>query len=123
MSNIRDYRDLIAWQRAMDLAVLVDTVVDRLPKRSWKLAAQMRDAARSVHANIAEGNGRLTIPDYLRHLGISNASLSELESDLFFMSRRHAHEDVTRSLELVLDTRRPLCGLISALRKRKKDEF
>lgn len=106
----------------MELALLVDTIVDRLPQRSWKLAAQMRDAARSVHANIAEGNGRLTLPDYLRHLGISNASLSELESDLFFMSKRHPHSDVTRSLELVIDTRKPLCGLITALRKKKKDE-
>jgi four helix bundle protein len=119
---IRDYRDLIAWQRAMDLAVVVDVVVDRLPRRSWKLAAQMRDAARSVHSNIAEGNGRLTIPDYLRHLSMSNASLSELESDLFFMNRRHPHPDVSRSLELVLETRRPLAGLITALRKKKKDE-
>lgn len=118
----RDYRDLIAWQRALDLAVLIDVVVDRLPQRSWKLAAQMRDAARSVHSNIAEGNGRLTIPDYLRHLGMSNASLSELESDLFFMDRRHPHEDVTRSLALVVDTRKPLCGLITALRKKRKDE-
>ena len=106
----------------MELAVLVDVVADRLPQRSWKLAAQMRDAARSVYANIAEGNGRLTIPDYLRHLGISNASLSELESDLFFMSKRHPHGDVTRSLEMVIDTRRPLCGLITALRKKRKDE-
>lgn len=106
----------------MDLAVLVDAVADHLPRHSWKLAAQMRDAARSVHANIAEGNGRLSIPDYLRHLGISNASLSEVESDLHFMSRRHPHEDVGRALALVLDTRRPLCGLISALRKKKKGE-
>ena len=123
MASPRDYRDLVAWQRAMELCVLVDLVVDRLPRHSWKLAAQMRDAARSVHANIAEGNGRLTVPDYLRHLGISNASLSELESDLHFMGRRHPHADVTRSLELVLSTRKPLCGLITALRKKKKDEL
>jgi len=121
MSDIRDYRDLIAWQRAMALAVLVDRVVDRLPQRSWKLASQMRDASRSVHANIAEGNGRLSIPDYLRHLGISNASLNELESDLFFMERRHPHEEVTEALKLALDTRRPLSGLIKALKK-KRDE-
>jgi four helix bundle protein len=74
-----------------------------------------------VHANIAEGNGRLTIPDYLRHLGMANASLNELESDLFFMEKRHPHPEVTEALALALDTRRPLSGLIKALRK-KKDE-
>ena len=121
MSSVRDFRDLIAWQRAMALAVLVDRVVERLPQRSWKLAAQMRDCARSVHANIAEGNGRLSIPDSLRHLGISNASLNELESDLFFMERRHPNPDVTEALKLALDARRPLAGLIKALKK-KKDE-
>lgn len=90
---IRDYRDLVAWQRAMDLAVLVDEICDRLPRKAWKLAAQMQSAANSVHSNIAEGNGRFSTPDYLRHLSMSNASLNELESDLHFLTRRYSRSE------------------------------
>jgi four helix bundle protein len=120
--QIRDYRDLVVWQRAVDLAVVVDRICDRLPKHSWKLAAQMREGARSVYANIAEGNGRFSTADYLRHLAMSNGSLNELESDLNVLSRTRPHPDVTQALDLALQTRRPLAGLITALRKKKKEE-
>jgi hypothetical protein len=59
---IRDHRDLVAWQRAMDLALIVDVVCDKLPQHEWKQAAQMRESAKSVYRNIAEGNGRLRQP-------------------------------------------------------------
>jgi four helix bundle protein len=85
--RIRDYRDLEAWRRAIDLALLVDEMCERLPRRAWRLATHMQAAANSVHSNIAEGNGRFSTADYLRHLGISNASLNELESDLHFVTR------------------------------------
>ena len=120
--QIRDYRDLVAWQRAIDLAVLVDAICNRLPRHSWKLAAQMREAARSVHANIAEGNGRFSTADYLRHLAISNGSLSELESDLHVLHRTRPSPEVTAALDLTLQTRRPLAGLVKSLRKKKEGE-
>jgi four helix bundle protein len=59
-------RDIVAWQRAVDLAVLIGALCDRLPRREWELASQMRRAATSVHSNIAEGNGRGSTSDYLR---------------------------------------------------------
>src|SRR5687767_9839274 len=120
---IRDYRDLIAWQRAMDLALLVDSICDRLPRSAWKLAAQMRDSANSVHRNIAEGNGRFSTPDYLRHLSISNASLSEVESDLHFVARKYPRiEEAKQALADATSVRRPLWGLIKALRRKLKGE-
>jgi four helix bundle protein len=116
---IRDYRDIVAWQRAMDLAVSVDVICDRLPRKSWELASQMRRAANSVHSCIAEGNGRFSTADYLRHLAMSNASLNELESDLFFLERRETQLDAVRqALQLSVEVRRPLWGLIKALRRK-----
>jgi hypothetical protein len=56
--SIRDYRDIVAWQRAIDLAVMISGICDRLPRKEWELASQVRRAALSVHSNIAEGNGR-----------------------------------------------------------------
>jgi four helix bundle protein len=121
--QIGDYRDLVAWQRAMDLAVLVDEICERLPRKAWKLAAQMQSAANSIHANIAEGNGRFSTADYLRHLSMANASLNELESDLHFVTRRYPNiEQATKGQELAVAVRKPLWGLIKSLRRKRRDE-
>lgn len=120
--SIRDYRDLIAWQRAINLAVRIDGICDRLPRKHWDLAAQMRRAANSVHANIAEGNGRATFSD-LRHLAMSNASLNELESNLHFVHRRFADSrDVEEALRDSLEVRKPLLGLVTKLRRKRDAE-
>jgi four helix bundle protein len=120
---IRDYRDIVAWQRAIDLALLVDEICERLPTKAWKLAAQMQSAANSIHSNIAEGNGRFSTADYLRHLSISNASLNELESDLHFIARRYPkREDARSALALALQVRRPLWGLVKSLRRKQRGE-
>lgn len=118
---IRDYRDIIAWQRAQDLAVAVEEICEKLPRRSWRLIEQMKSAANSVYSNIAEGNGRFSVADYLRHLGISNASLNELESDLLFLERRYERPEIKKALELTVAVRRPLAGLVRSLRRKLKD--
>ena len=77
------YRDLKAWQCAMRLAGHCDRVTRSFPARSPAgLVAQLERAAGSVAANIAEGSGRRSRPDYLRHLAIANGSLLEAETHL-----------------------------------------
>jgi four helix bundle protein len=77
----RDYRDLIAWQRSMQLARMCYGVSARIPDTErFGPVSQLRRAAVSVPANIAEGNGRFSRRDYLRHLSIANGSLKELET-------------------------------------------
>jgi four helix bundle protein len=123
VAAIRDYRDIIAWQRAIELALAVGSICDALPRRDWELASQMRRAAHSVHSNIAEGNGRGSVADYVRHLFISRASLNELESDLHFLMRRDGERTkAPQTLELALSTRRPLIGLIQSLQRKKRGE-
>jgi four helix bundle protein len=120
--RVRDYRDLDVWKQAIELALLAEKVCDRLPRKAWNLASQMRRAANSVHSNIAEGNGRFSRPDYLRHLSMSNASLRELESDLYFVSRKYGRRsDVLEALELAPIVAQLLAGLVRSLRN-KKDE-
>jgi len=72
-----------------------------------------------VHSNIAEGNGRPTTPDYLRHLGISRASLNEVRNHLHFIARKHpdAH-GLAAAEERVVDVARPLSGLIKSLKRK-----
>jgi four helix bundle protein len=120
---IRDYRDLKVWQVAIELAEVCASVADQLPRREWQLASQIRRAANSVHAGIAEGNGSFTTVDYLRHLGISNKSLRELESHLHFVARRYARiENVHRALSLCTPERKLLMGLVKSLRTRRDAE-
>src|SRR5690349_3123143 len=83
MGDINDYRDLLVWQRAMQLSGACFKIVRSAPR--WQtvgIASQLLDAARSVHSNIAEGHGRPTRKDYLRFVGTAHASLREVESDL-----------------------------------------
>jgi hypothetical protein len=70
--GVRSYRDLIAWQKAMDLAVAVFRLTDGLPRREvYALGAQLRRAAMSVPSNIAEGQGRGATKEYVRFLRIA----------------------------------------------------
>jgi four helix bundle protein len=88
MSQIKSYRDLITWQKAMDLADLIYTVTEPFPKREWfGLAHQMRKAAVSVPSNIAEGNRR-RIPTYIHHVEIALGSHGELDTQCELATRR-----------------------------------
>jgi four helix bundle protein len=119
--RIRDYRDLLAWQKAIELAIACDEVCDELPPQASHLSQQIRRAANSVHSNIAEGNGRFSRADYLRHLSIANGSLRELESDLHFTSRRFGENPtLLRKLELSLTVAKLLGGLVRSLRPARK---
>ena len=81
--RVRDYRDLVAWQFAVKLAVECQRISRLLRTEEQRdLARQLRRAAFSISANIAEGNGRFTRADYLRHLSIANGSLNEVETHL-----------------------------------------
>jgi four helix bundle protein len=81
--DIRSYRDLVAWQAGMALAKRVYGATRLLPKEEQNgLCQQMRKAAVSVPANIAEGWGRGRRPDYLRFLRIARGSLYETETQI-----------------------------------------
>lgn len=78
---VRSFRDLRAWQEAMQLTVALQPVCVALDRaRRADLAGQLRRAATSVHANIAEGWGRRTPPDRQRFYAIAWSSLLETES-------------------------------------------
>src|SRR5262249_48947373 len=79
MDNISSFRDLIAWQKAMDLADLVYDVTETFPKREWFGLAQMRKSVVSIPSNIAEGHRRRT-PRYAYHLEVALGSHGELDT-------------------------------------------
>ena len=79
--EIRSYKDLVVWQRAMELTSLAYRFSLLLPPdERFGLTSQLRRAAVSVPANIAEGRQRSTTKDFLRFLSIAAGSLAELET-------------------------------------------
>ncbi len=80
---LKSYRDLDIWQKAMDLVVAAYETSRAFPsEKRFGLASQLRKAAVSIPANIAEGYGRMYRGDYVRHLSIARGSLAELETHL-----------------------------------------
>jgi len=80
-SGVKSYRDLVAWQKGMDLAGLVYRATTRFPSEErFGLVAQMRRAAVSVPANVAEGFGRGGRADFRRFVLMARGSLFELQT-------------------------------------------
>jgi four helix bundle protein len=86
--RLDSYRDLVVWQQAMDLAVAVYATTRTWPKEElYGLTSQVRRAAASVPANIAEGYGRENLGSYQQFLKIAQGSLKEMETHLLIAER------------------------------------
>ncbi len=115
---VRTYRDLSVWQRAVDLVVTVYRVSKRLPKDElYGLTSQIRRAAASIPANIAEGQGRRHTGEFLHFLGVARGSLLELETHLFVSQRIGllAEEELNEPMKLATEVGKMLGGLIRRL--------
>jgi four helix bundle protein len=85
---VSNFKELVAWQKAMDLVALVYSVTSEWPTgERFGLTSQAQRAAVSVAANIAEGHERRTTKEYLRFLAIASGSLAELETHLLIAQR------------------------------------
>ena len=81
--KIKSHRDLIVWRKAMDLVVPVYKATENFPKHElYGLTSQIRRAASSVPANIAEGQGRRSKTEFRQFLGNARGSLLELDTHL-----------------------------------------
>lgn len=80
---MRDYRHLLAWQRAHQLVLDVYRLTQGFPKsESFGLVSQLRRSAVSIPSNIAEGAGRRSTKDFRRFLSVAAGSASELQYQL-----------------------------------------
>jgi len=80
---IKSYRDLVVWQKAMDLVTEIYRVSREFPKDEiFGLTGQMRRAAVSVPSNIAEGYGKSSRKEYIFFLTHARGSLLELETQI-----------------------------------------
>jgi four helix bundle protein len=80
---VRSFRDLVVWQKALDLAIRIYGMTRSFPREEiYGLTSQIRRAAISVPSNIAEGQGRLTSGEFRQFLGIARGSNFELQTQL-----------------------------------------
>ncbi len=115
---MRQYQDLIAWQKAMDLVVAVYKATEGFPRHEmFGLTNQVRRAAVSIPSNIAEGQARDTTRDFLRYLATARGSLQELETQILIASRLAyiQEHDTAQLIERVKEVGRLLGGLSRSL--------
>jgi four helix bundle protein len=121
-TKVTSYRDLVVWARAMDIVVVCDQLTTNIPQSEiYGLIGQIRRAAVSIPADIAEGHGRKTLGEYMQHLSIANGSLKELETHLLIASRLHYVKDdeISPALEGCSEIGRMLASLIQKLRQKR----
>lgn len=118
--KVRNYQELVVWQRAMDLVEDVYRLSKQFPREElYALTSQVHRAVVSVPSNIAEGQGRRTTSDFLRHLSIAYGSLREVETQMMIAQRLKYITQV--QLDAVInragEVGRLLNGLMSALER------
>lgn len=120
---VHSYRDLIAWQKALDLVELVYEATRAWPKdEMYGLTNQVRRAAISVPSNIAEGHGRKSTKEFLHHLGIARGSLREVETQIIIAGRlNYTHPDeLAQLLSAGAEVGKLISGLINTLAPRTR---
>jgi four helix bundle protein len=118
------FENLHVWQRSVELVSEIHRLTSRLPtEERYCLCSQMRRAAISVPANIAEGYGRDYVRDFLRHLSIAKGSLMELRTYLILVRRLGycSEADSQRAIALNREVSRMLPSLVRTV-KQQLDE-
>lgn len=115
----RKHRDLRVWQAAVELVEMIYQVTAAFPREeAFGLTAQMRRAAVSVPANIAEGAARSSTKELMRFVSIASGSLSELDSHIEVAVRLGLLKDVSLLRSKVDDVFALLTGLAASLKRK-----
>jgi len=118
VGTIGSSRDLIAWQRSVDLGTWLYKLTAEFPDlERFGLSQQLRRAGVSVWSNIAEGYGRGSRTDYLRFLRNARGSLNEIETQLVYAERLGlgGSDKLAKAQALMSECTRILGGLIRSL--------
>jgi len=118
---LRNFRELIVWQKAMDIVVRVYELTALLPKdETYGLKTQLQRAAVSIPSNIAEGCSRNSEPDFKRFLEIAIGSTYELETQLIIVKdvKHISKNKIETVLQMLSEEQKMLNSFISILRER-----
>ncbi len=115
----KSYRDLVAWQKAMDLVTAVYRITASFPREEiYGLTSQLRRAAVSVPSNIAEGQGRRGLAEFRHFLRQASGSLMELETQVLIAERLcyMPPDEASELLQSAAEVGKILNGLIASLK-------
>jgi four helix bundle protein len=105
MSGIQSYKDLIIWQKGIEIVAFVYQLIHEFPKEEmYALSSQIKRSAVSIPSNIAEGYGRKSTQSYIHFVKIARGSLYELETQLLvaeklgFVSSKNLYDDIMNQI-------------------------
>jgi len=120
MTETKSFKDLIVWQRSMELVTVCYEIVSLLPpKETYALSNQVVRASVSIPSNIAEGYRRSGRPEYLQFCSIAAGSAAELETQLLIVQKVYKPQQAELALSLVTEVQKMLYALIKQLRATK----
>ena len=112
------YRDLLVWQKGIQLAKVIYQLTAKLPSEErYGLISQMRRAAVSVPSNLAEGQARKSTAEFIQFISIAEGSVAELDTQLFLCIELGflKHTETVAGQELIGELRRMLNALRRSL--------
>lgn len=118
---IRNYRDLLVWQKAMHLVEEVYQLTSRFPPdERFGLVAQLRRAAVSIPSNIAEGQARKSTREFVQFISLAEGSLAEVDTQLLLSERLGlcVDRDVQTLFSVIEEIRKMLMALGAPLNER-----
>lgn len=118
---IRNYRDLLVWQKAMHLVEEVYQLTSRFPPdERFGLVAQLRRAAVSIPSNIAEGQARKSTREFVQFISLAEGSLAEVDTQLLLSERLGlcVDRDVDTLFSVIEEIRKMLMALGARLNER-----
>jgi len=117
---IKSHKDLLAWQKAMELVELVYDLTRAFPREElFGLATSLRRAAVSIPSKIADGHERDNTREFIHYLSVARGALSEVETQIE-IAKRLAYiddEQQARFNQLVSDTGKIINGLMNSMER------
>lgn len=118
MSSVQSFKDLVVWQKSMQLVTLCYKITEQLPKHElYALGDQVRRSSISIPSNIAEGCKRNNRREFIQFCGIASGSAAELETQLLLVNNLYAEIDTKEALDVLGSVQRMLTKLNQQLRK------
>jgi four helix bundle protein len=116
MTHIQNFKELIVWQRAMEVVREVYLQTAKLPSEEmFGLKSQMRRSSVSIPSNIAEGYKRRSRGDYMRFLNIADGSAAELETQIILAGELFPKVSMVKAAALLEEVQKMISKILSKL--------
>src|SRR3989338_898159 len=121
MVYIQSYKELIVWQRSIELVKEIYKITKKFPREEvYSLVSQMRRSSISIQSNIAEGYKRKSFGDYVRFLNIADGSAAELETQIIISKDIYKEIEFSKTESLLVEVQKMLITLIKKLNSNSK---